>query len=33
MINEALDTVMNIVAFAYIGLLAWLYFSKVDGGE
>lgn len=24
--NELLDTTLNIVAFAFIGLMAWLYF-------
>ncbi len=30
MINETLDTVMNIEVFLFIGLLIWLYFKKVD---
>jgi len=33
MINETLDTVMNIVAFAFIGLLVWLYFTEADGED
>ena len=30
MINELLDTLMNLVVFLFIGLLLWLYFKKVD---
>ena len=30
MINELLDTVMNIEVFLFIGLLIWLYFKQVD---
>ena len=30
MINELLDTVMNIEVFLFIGLLVWLYFKQVD---
>lgn len=30
MINELLDTVMNIEIFLFIGLLVWLYFKQVD---
>ena len=30
MINELLDTVMNIEVFLFIGLLIWLYFKPVD---
>ncbi len=30
MINETLDTLMNIEVFLFIGLLIWLYFKKVD---
>ena len=27
------DTFSNIVVFAYIGLLLWLYFKPAGGGE
>jgi len=30
MINELLDTVMNIEVFLFIGLLVWLYFKPVN---
>ena len=30
MINETLDTVMNIEVFLFIGLLIWLDFKPVD---
>ena len=26
--SNLLDTIMNIVSFAYIGLLIWLYFAQ-----
>ncbi len=28
--NNVLDTVMNIGAFAFIGLLIWLYFTDFE---
>ena len=31
--SNLLDTVLNVVAFAYIGLLFWLYFKPVKGDE
>ena len=31
--SNLLDTFMNIVAFAYIGLLFWLYFKPDKGDE
>jgi hypothetical protein len=33
--TNLLDTVMNIEVFAFIGLLVWLYFKRVEepGGE
>ncbi len=33
--SNLLDTVLNVVAFAYIGLLFWLYFKpeKSDGKD
>lgn len=31
--SPLLDTVMNIEVFAFIGLLVWLYFKKVDTHE
>ncbi|WP_268877950.1 hypothetical protein [Algihabitans albus] len=30
--SNLLDTIMNIEVFAFIGLLVWLYFKKVDKG-
>ena len=31
--TDLLDTLLNLVAFAYIGLLFWLYFKPDKGGE
>ncbi len=31
--SNLLDTVMNIQVFLFIGLLIWLYFKEVDGGD
>ena len=31
--SNLLDTVLNVVAFAYIGLLFWLYFKPDRNGE
>ncbi len=31
--SNFLDTVMNIEMFAYIGLLVWLYFKRVEGNN
>lgn len=31
--SNLLDTIMNIEVFAFIGLLVWLYFKKVDSGD
>ena len=33
--SNLLDTFLNVVAFAFIGLLVWLYFKPVepDGNE
>ena len=33
--GNVLDTILNIEAFAFIGLLVWLYFKPVgaDGGD
>ena len=28
-----LDTILNIQVFAFIGLLIWLYFKKVENGD
>ena len=35
MINDLYDTFLNVVAFAFIGLLVWLYFkpSAIDEEE
>ncbi len=30
--NEWIDTLLNVIAFAFIGVLFWLYF-KPDGPE
>ncbi len=30
MINDLLDTVMNIEVFLFIGLLVWLFFKQVS---
>jgi hypothetical protein len=30
MSDAVLDTLLNITVFAFIGLLIWLYFKKVD---
>ena len=30
--SNLLDTTLNVVAFAYIGLLFWLYFKPDKGG-
>lgn len=31
--SNFLDTVMNIEVFAFIGLLVWLYFKRVEGND
>jgi len=31
--SNFLDTVMNIEMFAFIGLLVWLYFKRVEGND
>ena len=31
--SNLLDTIMNIEVFAFIGLMVWLYFKKVDKGD
>ncbi len=31
--NEWLDTLLNVIAFAFIGLLIWLYFKPDGSGE
>ena len=31
--SNILDTFMNIVVFAFIGLLIWLYFKPIDQDE
>jgi hypothetical protein len=30
MMNQVLDTIMNIEVFLFIGLLVWLYFKPVN---
>ena len=31
--NELLDTLLNVSAFAFIGILIWLYFKPDSSGE
>ena len=31
--SNLLDTIMNIEVFAFIGLLVWLYFKRVEGND
>lgn len=31
--NELVDTLLNVVAFVFIGVLIWLYFKPENGTE